>query len=214
MFTRDDGTSACRECDCVKEEKLKNQWKTAGINLENRYQTFKNFRVWNDASRMAKDVAIAYFNDFDKVRSERHNSILLCGQVGSGKTHLAIALAMNFINRKVRVVYMPYRDVVTSLKQCILDDEVYKRSLSKFQTCEVLLIDDLYKGKISKSDVNIMFEIVNYRYLNHLPIIVSSEFNIEMILSFDEAIGSRIYEMCKGYIVEVPKDKENNFRLK
>jgi DNA replication protein DnaC len=108
---------------------------------------------------------------------------------------------------------MPYRDVVTSLKQNMIDEEYYKKTLSKYQTCEILLLDDLYKGKINETDINIMFELINYRYLNHLPIIVSTEFTVEKLLSFDEAIGSRIYEMAKNFIVEI-EGTENNYRLR
>ena len=109
---------------------------------------------------------------------------------------------------------MPYRDVITKIKQNMLDAEYYCKMISKYQTCEVLLIDDLFKGKINESDVNIIFEIVNYRYLNYLPIIVSSEFSIDRLLNFDEAVGSRVYEMCKDYVVEIEKDMNFNYRLK
>ena len=109
---------------------------------------------------------------------------------------------------------MPYRDVITKIKQNMLDAEYYSKLISKYQTCEVLLIDDLFKGKINESDINIMFEIINYRYLNFLPIIVSTEFNIDRLLSFDESVGSRLYEMCKDYVVEIEKDMNNNYRLK
>ena len=129
------------------------------------------------------------FSDFDEIRDTRRNSIMLCGQVGSGKTHLSIALALNFLKKKTRVMYMPYRDVITKIKQNMIDAEYYRKSISKYQTCEVLLIDDLFKGKINESDINIMFEIINYRYLNFLPIIVSSEFSIDRLLAFDEGVG-------------------------
>ena len=175
---------------------------------------FSNFKVWNAAAERAKDTAVAYYNDFDEVRNERRNSILFCGQVGSGKTHLSVALAINFLQKKTRVVYMPYRDVITKIKQNMLDSEYYSKMISKYQLCEVLLIDDLFKGKINESDTNIMFEIINYRYLNFLPIIVSSEFNIDRLLNFDEGVGSRIYEMAKDYVVEIEKDMNNNYRLK
>jgi hypothetical protein len=83
---------------------------------------------------------------------------------------------------EVGVVYMPYRDIITKLKQNILDEEFYQRTISKYQSCELLLIDDLFKGKITESDINIIFEILNYRYLNHLPIIISTEFLIDELL--------------------------------
>lgn len=157
---------------------------------------------------------MAYYQSFMSLRKTRKNSILLCGQSGSGKTHLSVALALNFINKGIKAAYMPYRNVITSLKQNITDEAAYKKIIYKFQSCEVLLIDDLYKGKINDSDINIVFEIINYRYLNNLPIIVSTEFTVERLLDFDEAIGSRIYEMCMDYIVEIEKSKGNNYRLR
>jgi len=109
---------------------------------------------------------------------------------------------------------MPYRDVITKIKQNMIDEEYYQKTISKYQLCEVLLIDDLFKGKINESDINIIFEIINYRYLNYLPVIVSSEFSIDRLLAFDEGVGSRIYEMSKDYVVEIEKDIGNNYRLK
>lgn len=95
----------------------------------------------------------------------------------------------------------------------MIDEEYYSKILSKYQKAKLLLIDDLFKGKVNESDTNIMFEIINYRYMNYLPIIVSSEFTVERLLDFDEAIGSRIIEMAKDYTVEIV-GKENNYRLK
>lgn len=201
-------------CECREIEKAKNEWKSSGINVEMTKQTFTNFKVWNEASAKAKDTATAYYSDFGKVRGSRRNSILFCGQVGSGKTHLSVALGLNFLKKKIKAVYMPYRDVITKIKQNILDQEYYTKAISKYQLCEVLLIDDLFKGKLTESDINIVFEIINYRYLNFLPIIVSTEFNIDKLLNFDEAVGSRIYEMCKDYVVEIDKEIKNNYRLK
>ena len=95
--------------------------------------------------------------------------------------------------------------MITELKQNMLDEVFYKKQISKYQMAKVLLIDDLLKGKTTDSDKNIMFEIINYRYINHLPIIISSEYNIDELLNFDEAIGSRIYEMCKDYLIGIEK---------
>lgn len=201
-------------CECRELEKIKNGWIAAGINPEISKQTFTSFEVWNESSRRAKDTAISYFKEFKNIKNSRKNSILLCGQVGGGKTHLSVALALNLLKKNIKVVYMPYRDVITRIKQNMMDDEYYRKTIAKYQTCEVLLIDDLFKGKITESDLNIMFEILNYRYLNHLPLIISTEFVVENLLSFDEAVGSRIYEMCKDYVVEIERGREGNWRLR
>ena len=57
-----------------------------------------------------------------------------------------------------------------------------------------------------------MFEIINYRYFNNAPMIISSEYFMNDILEFDEGIGSRIIEMCKGHIIEL-RGSELNYRL-
>lgn len=201
-----------KQCQCLKEEKIERQWRNSGIDPNNNEQTFGNFTIHNEVSKRCKDTAIKYFRDFRDIENDRRNSLLLCGQSGCGKTHLTIALGKNLINKGVSVVYMPYRDTITKIKHNILDNEYYRKQLSKYQNCQVLLIDDLFKGKINDSDINIMFEIINYRYMNHKPTIISSEFTVGRMLNFDEAVGSRIYEMCRDYVVQI-EGKENNYRL-
>ena len=61
---------------------------------------------------------------------------------------------------------------MTYVKQNIIDKEIYEKIVGKYKNVRVLLIDDLFK-------VNIMFEIVNFRYFNNLPIIISCEIGID-----------------------------------
>ena len=74
---------------------------------------------------------------------------------------------------------MTYRDIMTYVKQNIIDKEIYEKIVGKYKNARVLLIDDLFKVSISKSDVNIMFDIVNFRYFNNLSIIISCEMGID-----------------------------------
>jgi DNA replication protein DnaC len=85
----------------------------------------------------------------------------------------------------------------------MLDEEFYQNEMHRYKSAPVLYVDDLFKGKITDTDKNIVFEIINFRYLKMLPIIVSTEFSCERLLEFDEAIGSRIIQMCKGYMIEL-----------
>ena len=157
---------------------------------------------------------VDYCKNYQDFKESRHNSILLLGQVGCGKTHLALASANALLDyQKIRVVYMPYREMITRLKQNITDEDSYTRTIDTFKTAPMLVIDDLLKGKTTESDINILFEIVNYRYVCNLPVIVTSEKTTGELLDFDSAIGSRLVEMAEGRIIEF-KGNELNYRLK
>ena len=70
----------------------------------------------------------------------------------------------------------------------------------------------MFKGKITDSDVNIMFELINHRYFNNLPMIISSELSVLRLMDIDEALGSRLIEMSKDRVVEL-RGKELNYRV-
>ena len=137
---------------------------------------------------------------------------MVLGQVGSGKTHLSMAICNELMDRGISVVYMGYRDAITGIKQNMMDSVYYNKMMNRYKSARVLFIDDLFKGKITDSDVNIMFELINYRYFNNLPLIVSSECGVDRLIGIDEALGSRLVEMSKNYIISI-KAKNLNYRL-
>lgn len=207
-------SNTVKPCECRQAKYFKRLYDNSGISKAFKNKTFENYVTTGRPKVLdqAKKVAQKYIKDFTG-----EQSIALLGQVGSGKTHLCIAIANELLNKNIGVLYMQYREAITALKQAICDDETYKRELHRYQRAKVLYIDDLFKGMLKQGTVNdsemrIMFEIINYRYLNNAPIMVSSEYGIEKLLTFDEAVGSRIIEMCKGYIVEF-EGMELNHRL-
>ena len=203
---------ACR-CKCYEIRRSKERMRKSGISVEFQKKTFDSFATKGNAQLAnAKEKAVRYVECFANKEHDRHNSIMFTGQAGSGKTHLGMAICMSLINSGVAVIYMPYRDAVTRIKQNILDEAAYDRELNKYTSAWVLYIDDLLKGRLTDTDVNIMYEITNYRYMNNMPVIISTEKSTDELLMFDEAIGSRLIEMCRRNIIQL-HGKELNYRL-
>ncbi|MCI2049495.1 MAG: ATP-binding protein [Lachnospiraceae bacterium] len=206
------GHEYARPCKCRMLEEARKRFERSGLATQFRNKNFDNYITsGNCILEDAKSQAEKYAREFEPEGHE-NLSILFSGQVGAGKTHLGTAISQELINREVPVLYMPYRDALTSLKQNILNEEEYARQIHKFMTAEVLFMDDLLKGKVTEADINILYEIVNYRYNNSLPMIVSTEKTVEQLLEFDEAIGSRILEMSRGYVISF-KGALLNYRL-
>lgn len=209
------GCDMARRCECFEPTMAKRRIARSGISEPFRAKGFKNFDTRGIAQlEKAYIICVDYCKNYQDFKESRHNSILLLGQVGCGKTHLALASANALLDyQKIRVVYMPYREMITRLKQNITDEDSYTKDIDTFKTAPMLVIDDLLKGKTTESDINILFEIVNYRYVCNLPVIVTSEKTTGELLDFDSAIGSRLVEMAEGRIIEF-KGNELNYRLR
>lgn len=205
-------TNTAKICECQEKVRYQRMLESSGISEQFLKIGFKEFETKTDFQRVAKTEAINYVKGFEQIEKERNNSIAFLGNCGAGKTHLSIAIANNLMAKNIGVLYMPYREVITRIKQVITDEIDYAKAINKYKTARVLLIDDFAKGKTTESDVNIMFEIINFRYLNRKPIILSSELLQDDLLDFDEAVGSRLIEMAKGRILEA-KGIENNYRI-
>ncbi|MDO4301810.1 MAG: ATP-binding protein [Clostridia bacterium] len=213
QFTTDEGRISVRECSCQAVKQSKQLMEQSGISREFNSKGFKNFDTKNIPQLIiAKRKAINYFKEFKDVEQTRNNSIMFCGQVGSGKTHLGVAISRSLMSKNIAVIYMAYRNAITKIKQVLIDSTDYYHEISRYSQARVLYIDDFLKGKVTEADVNIVYEIVNYRYMNNLPLIISTEKSLDEIITFDEAIGSRIIEMCRGNIVHL-QGKELNHRL-
>lgn len=197
-------------CQCRQLRIAEDKLKASGVSEEFRNMRFENFNYESSLETMeAYATAKSYSKSFGEIRVARQNSTILMGQVGSGKTHLAMAISNTLLDNSVGVIYMPYRSIITKIKQSITDEENYQREINKYKEAQVLFIDDLFKGRITEADINVMFEIVDYRYFKKLPVVVTTEKTIDDLLEIDEAIGSRLYEMSKNHMVTMKGNKLN-----
>lgn len=209
----EDGYETAVPCECYALRQAKDFMAQSGISQDLQTKSFDNFYPRDNWQLVnAKEKAMRYAKTFADMEHDRHNSIMFCGQSGSGKTHLGTAICKVLMDGGVAVTYMAYRNAVTKIKQTVTDEEAYGRELERYTLARVLYIDDLLKGRLSGADLNIMYEIVNYRYMNNKPVIISTEMPYAALLDFDEAIGSRLIEMCKGNIVQL-QGKELNYRI-
>lgn len=185
----------------------------SGLAREFREKTFENYNPnGNHQREEALIKAQHYTKEFQKIRNSTNHSMMLCGQVGAGKTHLGTACSMRLIERGIPVIYMGYREEMTALKAKVMEPDIYSREINRFKKAEVLFIDDFLKGKLTEADLNIIYEIINYRYNNNLPVILSTEKTLDDLVNFDEATASRLIEMSRGHII-VFEGKELNYRL-
>jgi DNA replication protein DnaC len=199
-----------KDCVCTKNRQAKHLMKFSEITDEFKNMTFSNFILEGkpEAVQQAHQCAKDYFIEFDHIKDKRNNSISLLGQPGAGKTHLLTAVANNLIMKKqVSVLYFPFVEGFNDLKN---NFDLLEEKLARMKRVGVLFIDDLFKGRTHPTDFQIeqMFAVINYRYLNHKPIMISSEKTVDELCDIDEALGTRIYQMSQGYTVVIKGDRK------
>ena len=183
----------------------------SGIKDHVEEKTLDNF-VGNEKHQIAmREKARAYINE------KSNKWFFVGGQSGCGKTHICTAICMELIKKGNSLIYMKWADATRELKNA-MNDFYYDEIIDRYKDIDVLYIDDFFKvqaGTVpTSSDVRIAFEILNSRLLSNKKTIISSEFTLKELLTFDEATVSRIFEMSSPYVASVSKDTKKNYRIK
>lgn len=210
IFKIQDGYEVAVPCECLEKKQSVEKMARSGLTEAFKQRTFKTFIVNNEWQLEAKAKAMDYSKNFKETKA----SLMLSGQPGSGKTHIGVATMLRLIENNTGCVYREYISMLTDLKQTSMDEEEYIRSLEKYINPPVLFLDDFLKGEPTVADRKHVYKIINTRYLKSMPMIISTEKSVKEILNWDEAIGSRLIEMCQGNVIEFPRGIENNYRLR
>ena len=141
-------------------------------NLSKRFskRTFETFNIETEMQKNAYNKAFEYANNIDKYIKNGTNIIFIGkGSVGTGKTHLACAIANHVLERGIPVKVINIVSLVDELKEFT---PAVKKEL---KTVKVLLIDDLGKENGTVWLCSEIYGIINARYENELPTIITTE---------------------------------------
>ena len=205
------------ECRCMAIRRSIHRMKMSGLENSIRENTFKRFEAREPWQQAMVDMAQKYLAE--GVKEGRW--LYMGGQPGCGKTHICTAVAGKLLYERP-LLYVIWPQISKRLKALVTEAEDYEKEISRLQQIEVLYIDDLFKpvkddfGKIlppTPADLKLAFELFNYRYINKLPTILSSEWHIAELADLDEATGSRIAERSRGFCMAIGRDRKRNHRL-
>ena len=208
-----EGRMAFAKCKCSDVRKTNKRIVDSGLSdLIGEYQ-FDKYEATEDWQKQILAKAKEFVSD------EQNKWFFIGGQSGSGKTHICTGIVGELIKRGKAAMYMLWRDDVVKLKANVNNFDVYESLMNDFKTAPILYIDDFFnvdKGKEpSPADVNIAFELLNYRYNNpDLITIISSEFTTKDIIQIAENVGGRIHERTKQYRFNIAPDIKKNYRLR
>lgn len=186
-------TSKCPMWDRIRREKA--LW--AGIPPKYIDSTFADYEITAD-NRRAHEAAQWF------LRKPRREGLFVYGGAGTGKTFLASLIALE---KLPCVVFGDVPLLLTNLKRTFDQVGVSTAQIfDKYKQTPLLVLDDFGAGKITDWTVDVLYQIVNDRYNNRLPTIVTSNYDLDGLqrrLSQQDEFGgqritSRLREMCNA----------------
>lgn len=170
------------------------QMRSAGVRLSLRGCTFQA-----DEGKNPKQMKLAkrYVTQWDKMFRE-NMGLLFWGNTGNGKTFTAACIANELISSGVPALITSFPKILENAQGMYGEDRLsYFRS---FDVYDLLVIDDLGAERKSDFAMEIVYSVIDQRYITKKPMIITTNLTLDEIKEPESMTLQRIYdrisEMC------------------
>lgn len=225
FFDEEGRLKSADQCECVKRRFAERRFKASQFTPAFKEKTFDNFdprRAHPKAMEQIEDLyycAKDYADNYAEIEKTAQNWLALLGEPGSGKSHLIMGIANRWFNEGIDELYFPHVEgmgelMATFNKNKNEDDPGLNEKIGHMKKARLLIWDDLFKpfgdkGGPSRFEISTTYEVLNYRYLNRLATIISSERLPEELYRIDKATARRIMERSEGHQVCIDTEFAN-----
>lgn len=156
------------------------------------------------------DVVFRYIRSF---RGSRGAGLYIQGAVGRGKTYAASAIAHEFLRSGYNVVFATSKGMLEAVKATFDGGGSAKDAIARYAKCDLLVLDDLGKEDATEWSVGTVFSVLNTRYEDMRPTIITSNYRLDELARrvgrrgesvTAAAIASRIAQTCTAVTLGGP----------
>jgi DNA replication protein DnaC len=132
------------------------------------------------------------FNHAQQFSTTLDGWLLIQGDYGCGKTHLAAAIANFAVSMGVPTLFITVPDLLDSLRMAYGSQETtYEDRFEQIRNAKLLIMDDFGTQNATQWAQEKLFQIINYRYTNRLATVTTTNIPLQEI---DPRIRSRLID--------------------
>lgn len=200
--------TSCPECDReIQEEQERKEREEkeriyylrlarSGISKRFINSTFADYKPVSEKAAKVFKAVKSYHDQFSKIKASG-TSLIMCGRPGTGKTHLANAMAISLINQKTPVTYTTSFKMMARIKSTYSKfdaKETESGAIDALTKVDLLIIDEVGVQFGSEAEKVLFYQVINGRYDNVLPTVLISNLTSRELEQF---IGERCFDRLK-----------------
>jgi DNA replication protein DnaC len=203
---------ATRQTASMPDIKVELERRLRTLSGLNNFETKFSLDAFADAKTKAEykklyDLFGKYIAGFPPCKTP---NLVLCGAVGTGKTHSAQVIGANLLKNGFSVICTTAFALVERFKNYIFNFE--SSALDHLFTCDLLIIDDLgTEPKIKNITDEYLLNVINERMASGMPFIITTNLSpTDIEARYDERLTSRILSKQTSVVIEM---KSKDLRL-
>ena len=200
----DTGYIGANMCKCLKELCAQEQRKTMGSAFRGgeRFETFR-LDYYPDtvlpqvktSPRALMEKNLRFCREYARYFSQGAGNLMLSGTTGLGKTHLALSIGYAVGEQGYSVCYETAASLFSKLERArFTHNEEAMIQSEKFETCDLLIVDDLGTEMPGQFVTAALYGLLNQRLLEGKPMVITTNLTVEETAQrYSPQIASRIH---------------------
>lgn len=163
--------------------------------------TLETFVAETEWQSTALKIAKHYAKHFAK-HKEQCNSLIFRGDMGTGKTHLAYAIAHHLIKSGFTVRSMDSQEYLDWYNGMATNAADRTEAIAELAKTDLIIMDEVGRTPLTKGTENALFRLINARYLEVAPMLLITNLDVPALKQYITDVGyDRLRQGEKSAIV-------------